>query len=72
MSISIDSERAYLSDDVVHAPPVLHEGAFGIPQGPGLGVSPDFAHIERFKADRILGAYLDEARPGWFSTKPSY
>lgn len=72
MSISIDSERAYLSDDVVHAPPVLHEGAFGIPQGPGLGVDPDFARIEHFKADRILGAYLDAARPGWFSTKPAY
>ena len=72
MSISIDSERAYLSDDVVTAPPVLQHGSFTVPDGPGLGVDPDFTRIERFKAECILGAYLDAARPGWFSTKPAY
>jgi glucarate dehydratase len=72
MSISIDSERAYLSDDVVEAPPLLRDGVFTVPDAPGLGVSPDFARIERYQADRILGAYLDAARPGWFSTKPAY
>jgi L-rhamnonate dehydratase len=72
MSISIDSERAYLSDDVVTAAPVLQNGSFTVPEGPGLGVEPDFTQIERYQADRILGAYLDAARPGWFSTKPSY
>ena len=72
MSISIDSERAYLSDDVVLAPPVLRDGAFHVPAGAGLGVSPDFAKIERFAVDRIHGAYLDVARPGWFATKPAY
>lgn len=72
MSISIDSERAYLSDDVVLTPPVLQNGSFTVPEGPGLGVDPDFTQIERFKAKHILGAYLDAARPGWFSTKPAY
>jgi glucarate dehydratase len=72
LSISIDSERAYLSDDVVTTPPVLAQGAFALPTGPGLGVEPDFAKIERYGVDRIRGAYLDAARPGWFSTKPAY
>jgi glucarate dehydratase len=72
MSISIDSERAYLLDDVVTAPPVLQNGSFTVPDEPGLGVDPDFARIARFEARHILGAYLDVERPGWFSTKPAY
>lgn len=72
MSISIDSERAYLLDDVVTAAPVLQNGSFTVPDEPGLGVDPDFARIARFEARHILGAYLDVARPGWFSTKPAY
>lgn len=72
MSISIDSERAYLLDDVVTATPVLQNGSFTVPDEPGLGVDPDFARIARFEARHILGAYLDVERPGWFSTKPAY
>jgi glucarate dehydratase len=72
MSIAIDSERAYLSDDVVLDAPVLQHGVFHLPAGPGLGVEPDLASIARFAVDRIQGAYLDAARPGWFSTKPAY
>lgn len=72
LSISIDSERAHLSDDVVHEPPQPIDGAFAVPTGPGLGVTPDFDKFERYKADAIKGAYLDAARPGWFSTKPAY
>ena len=72
MSISIDSERAYLSDDVVVTPPPMEAGSFAVTTGPGLGVEPDFARIARYTVDRIRGAYLDEKRPGWFSTKPAY
>lgn len=72
MTIAIDSERAYLSDDVVQAAPRLVDGAFGLPLAPGLGVDPDFARIERYQTARIEGAYLDAARPGWFSVKPAY
>ncbi|HYW55568.1 MAG TPA: mandelate racemase/muconate lactonizing enzyme family protein [Polaromonas sp.] len=72
MSISIDSERDYLSDDVVCEPPRVENGVFAIPQGSGLGMTPDFTKIERYQASEIRGAYLDSARPGWFSTKPSY
>ena len=72
LSISIDSERAYLADDVVVAPPQVRDGSFAVPTGPGLGVDPDFAKIDRYQVDRIRGAYLDETRPGWFSTKPAY
>jgi L-rhamnonate dehydratase len=72
MSVSIDSERHYLSDDVVVQPPVLAGGAFTVPTEPGLGVQPDFAKLERYQTPKIEGAYLDAARPGWFSTKPAY
>lgn len=72
MSISIDSERHYLSDDVVQVQPVLADGAFAVPTEPGLGVQPDFAKIARYQTQTILGPYLDASRPGWFSTKPSY
>ena len=72
MTIAIDSERAYLSDDVVLAQPPLVDGAFAVPNEPGLGVAPDFAKIERYQTSLIQGAYLDVSRPGWFSTKPAY
>lgn len=72
MTIAIDSERAYLSDDVVVAQPPLIDGSFAVPNEPGLGVAPDFAKIERYQTSLIQGAYLDASRPGWFSTKPAY
>jgi len=72
MTIAIDSERAYLSDDVVMAQPPLTDGSFAVPNEPGLGVTPDFAKIERYQTSLIQGAYLDASRPGWFSTKPAY
>ena len=72
LSISIDSERAYLSGDVVQAPLLLQDGAFAVPQDPGLGVSIDPERLAAHTVDRIQGAYLDAARPGWFSTKPAY
>ena len=72
MTIAIDSERAYLSDDVVLAQPPLKDGSFTVPNEPGLGVTPDFAKIERYQTSVIQGAYLDAGRPGWFSTKPAY
>jgi len=72
MTIAIDSERSYLSDDVVQEPPRLVDGEFCLPLEPGLGVSPDFSRIERYQTPRIEGAYLDASRPGWFSVKPAY
>jgi glucarate dehydratase len=72
MTIAIDSERAYLSDDVVLAQPPLKDGSITVPNEPGLGVTPDFAKIERYQTSVIQGAYLDAGRPGWFSTKPAY
>jgi L-rhamnonate dehydratase len=72
LSISIDSERAYLSGDVVQVPPPLHDGAFAVPQDPGLGVVADLDRIHHHAIDQIQGAYLDASRPGWFSTKPAY
>ena len=72
MSISVDSERSYLSDDVVLHPPLLHNGSFEVSQDAGLGVEPDMGKMERYRVDVIQGAYLDAKRPGWFPTKPAY
>lgn len=72
MSISIDCERTYLSDDVVTQPPVLRDGGFDVSDDSGLGVEPHFDKLERYRVDRIHGAYLDASRPGWFATKPAY
>jgi L-alanine-DL-glutamate epimerase-like enolase superfamily enzyme len=72
MSLAIDTERAYLAADVVRNPPVLREGAFDVPQAPGLGVDVDEAALDAHRVDSIVGAYLDPARPGWFPIKPAY
>ena len=72
MSISIDTERSYLSDDVVLDAPRLVDGGFDVPAEPGLGVLPDFDKLARYSTASIQGAYLDAARPGWFSAKPAY
>lgn len=72
MSIAIDSERTYLSGDVVTAPPSVKDGCFEIPTDPGLGVMPDFELLAKHQTENIQDPYLDRARPGWFSTKPAY
>lgn len=72
MSVSIDCERTYLSDDVVVNPPGLRDGGFDVPDSPGLGVEPDFEQIQRYCVDAIHGAYLDASRPAWFAAKPAY
>lgn len=72
MNIAIDTERAYLAGDIVRNPPILSDGAYEVPMGPGLGVEVDEAALEARSVEEIAGAYLDPARPGWFPTKPSY
>jgi glucarate dehydratase len=72
LCLSIDSERDYLSGDVVTEPPEVRDGAFSPSERPGLGVEPDFERLERCRAARIQDPYLDRARPGWFATKPAY
>jgi L-alanine-DL-glutamate epimerase-like enolase superfamily enzyme len=72
MSLAIDTERAYLSDDIAPDTPHLANGSFTVPDTPGLGITPDPEMIARYEVDRIEGAYLDPARPGWFPVKPQY
>jgi glucarate dehydratase len=72
MSISLDTEHAYLSGDIVRERFVIEDGGFAVPQGPGLGVTVSEEAIERFRVERIEGAYLDSRRPGWFPLKPAY
>lgn len=72
MSLAIDTERKYLASDISARPPRLTRGAFEVLDTPGLGVEPDEAQLARFKVDTITGAYLNEAKPDWFPTKPQY
>ena len=72
MNIAIDTERAYLGDDISPNPPVLRDGRFAVPEGPGLGVEIDETALENYRVDGIVGAYLDKARPDWFPVKPAY
>ncbi|WP_160152202.1 mandelate racemase/muconate lactonizing enzyme family protein [Microbulbifer sp. ALW1] len=72
MTISIDTERDYLADDIVAEPPALVDGRYRVPQGPGLGVEPLVEKLEQYSVDRIAGAYLDGERPGWFPVKPEF
>lgn len=72
MTLPIDTERAWIGADVSIAPPALRDGGFQVDDRPGLGVQIDEKMIEAIAVDRIEGAYLDAARPGWFPAKPSY
>jgi len=72
MTISLDTEYAHLSADIVTERFVLEDGCFAVPTGPGLGVTVEEAALERFRVERIEGAYLDDRRPGWFPVKPAY
>lgn len=72
MTISLDTERAHLSSDIVREGFALDDGCFAVPTGPGLGVTVDEAQVEHFAVTRIEGAYLDDRRPGWFPVKPAY
>jgi glucarate dehydratase len=72
LSIAIDTERAYLGGDISPNPPVLADGRFQVPEGPGLGVEIDESALETYRVDGIAGAYLDEQRKDWFPVKPAY
>lgn len=72
MVLAIDTERAYLADDIAPEPVRLRDGHFEVPDAPGLGVDPDVEKLERYRVQSIEGAYLDDARPGWFPVKPQY
>ena len=72
MTLAIDTEQSYLADDIAPDAPRISCGAYDVPTGPGLGVTPDLEAIRKYEVDGIAGAYLDDAKPGWFPTKPSY
>ena len=72
MTLSIDTELDYLSDDIITERFVQSGGSLAVPGAPGLGVDIDPDQLERYSVDKITGAYLDPRRPGWFTTKPAY
>ncbi len=72
MTLAIDTELDYLSDDITTTRFAQRDGCLPVPTGPGLGVEVDRAQLERYRVEAITGAYLDPRRPGWFPTKPAY
>jgi glucarate dehydratase len=72
LSLAIDNELSHLAGDVITEPFTIERGTLTVPEGPGLGVTLDYAAVERYQVDDIKGAYLDPRRPGWFPTKPAF
>ncbi len=72
MTIAVDTEHDYLSDDLVENPFTIVDGHLPVPTGPGLGVAPDLDKIAHYTVDAIRGAYLDPDNPGWYPRKPAY
>lgn len=72
MTLAIDTELDYLSDDITTTRFAQRDGSLPVPTGPGLGVDVDRAQLGRYRVEAITGAYLDPRRPGWFPTKPAY
>jgi glucarate dehydratase len=72
MSIAIDTEYYYQDADILSERLQLIDGQCAVPTGPGLGVEPDLALVERLRTDRVRGAYLDVDRRDWIPTKPAY
>jgi L-rhamnonate dehydratase len=72
MSIAIDTEYYYHTDDVITSPFRAENGRMKVPTGPGLGVEPDLEKLENFRSSKVIGAYLDPDRPDWFPEKPKY
>ena len=58
--------------DIITEAFVIRDGRLDVPQEPGLGVLPDLDALERFRSSKVIGAYLDPDRPGWFAEKPKY
>lgn len=72
MTLAIDNEINYLSDDVIVERFKVDRGTLPVPTAPGLGVTVDRGQLERYAVEDIRGAYLDPRRPGWFPVKPAY
>ncbi|MET0742836.1 MAG: enolase C-terminal domain-like protein, partial [Microvirga sp.] len=72
MSIAIDTEYYYHVGDIIPVPHEITHGRLPVPTGPGLGVTPDLARLDALTTTRVIGAYLDPDRPGWFAEKPKY
>ena len=71
-SLAIDSSYYEIADDLSAGRHEYVEGAFTLPEKPGLGVELDEAKLDRYRTDEIRDPYLDRERPDWFTQKPMY
>ncbi len=76
LSYPIDSHYHYQADDVITKPWIYHEGAFLLPNQPGLGVELDrdkvaFYHLRYQERGNTID-FLDPRRPGWVPTLPIF
>lgn len=72
LSLAIDSNYHGMPDDIIRERFTYREGCLTVPERPGLGVELDWDKVERYTTDRIIDAYINRERPGWFTTKPGY
>jgi L-rhamnonate dehydratase len=72
LTLAIDTGYPEIVDDVITTRHQIVEGSMPVPTGPGLGVELDLEKLEHYRSDRIVDAYIDRERPGWFSEKPAY
>lgn len=70
--LAIDTQYPNQTEDIVTEPFDFTGGVMRVPQGPGLGVTPDRDKLQRLATDRIQNAYLDPSRPDFFPMKPQY
>ncbi|HZW99582.1 MAG TPA: mandelate racemase/muconate lactonizing enzyme family protein [Trueperaceae bacterium] len=72
MLYAIDNQYLHNSDDIVTAPLAVEEGAFRVPEGPGLGVEVDEEKLERYGTTEYYSPYGRADDPSWFAPKPTY
>lgn len=75
LRFAADAHYHHLTDDLIKGGKMAyHDGAIGVPTGPGLGVELDPDKLARYaELYRELGDYpydRDPQRPGWFAIQP--
>ncbi|MBX3279026.1 MAG: hypothetical protein KF868_13570 [Acidobacteria bacterium] len=73
---AIDSHYHDQVDDIISQPFVYQQGAFTVPDGPGLGVEVDWDKVAKyhglFKQEGQVNEFYDRNRPGWVPALPIF
>jgi hypothetical protein len=76
MQYAIDSHYHDQVDDIITEPFAYDKGFFKVPDGPGLGVTPDAEKIEKYHRAYVEGGavneFYDTRRPDWIPALPIF